>query len=195
MKNTCEVGGTMTVKSVAGWICLAATAMLTLGVASAVAAELRDFHGSFVGAAIASAESLEGQDSELSIRNLDMSIGPAGRDGFWIDWQTLMRSEDASGMPKYRRKSSRLEFSQVRPGVYRGPSGLGDSDSEYTSWASLSNGTLTVYELARQVDGSFSLATYRRTLTDIGLALEFTYLRNGERIRRVEAEMRRVSGG
>ena len=185
----------MTVNRVMAWVSPAAAAMLMLGVASAVAAELRDFHGSFEGVAIASAESADAQDPELSIRNLDIAIGPAGRDGFWIDWKTLMRSEDTSGMPKYRRKSSRLEFSQVRPGVYRGPSGLGDGDSEYTSWASLSNGTLTVYELARQVDGSFTLATYRRTLTDTGLSLEFTYLRNGERIRRVEAEMRRVSGG
>jgi hypothetical protein len=185
----------MTVNRVMAWISPVAAAMLMLGVASAVATELRDFHGSFEGVAIASVESPEGQDTELSIRNLDMAIGPAGRDGFWIDWQTLIRSEDASGMPKYRRKSSRLEFVQVRPGVYRGPSGQGDDDVEYTSWANLLNDTLTVYELARQVDGSFSLATYRRTLTEVGLALEFTYLRNGERIRRVEAEMRRVSGG
>jgi len=63
------------------------------------------------------------------------------------------------------------------------------------SWASLIGQALTVYELSRQVDGRFDLSTYRRTLTEKGLALEFSHLRNGERIRRVEADLRRVSGG
>jgi hypothetical protein len=168
--------------------------MLVAAPCLAASAELADFFGRFEGVAIASAETSDGSDPKLSIRNLDVSVGQAGRDGFWIDWQTLIRSTDESG-PQYRRKSTRLEFERVREGVYRGPAGSGGQDAQYMSWASLIGEALTVYELSRQAEGRFDLSTYRRTLTDSGMALEFSHLRNGERVRRVEAELRRVAGG
>jgi hypothetical protein len=150
------------------------------------------FFGTFQGQAL-------GQPSdELAVRDLDVQIAAAGN-GFRLTWTTTTR--DAAGNPK--RKAHTIDFqatrrpdifaSQMRATKFGERSPNDPMQGEPFVWARIVDKTLTVYALHIIDDGSYEMQVYDRTLIDGGLALKFSRLREGDKMRTVTATLKKVA--
>ncbi len=57
------------------------------------------------------------------------------------------------------------------------------------AWARLHDNTLHIYLLSINVNGIYSMQTYARTLTLIGMDFVFTRLKDGEPIRSIRGKL------
>lgn len=136
-------------------------------------------------------------DRETATRDLDVSIEPDG-EHFKIAWNTVTRR--ASG--DIKRKSYAISFVPTkRPDIYhsamrtdmfgnRVP--LDPLSGDPFVWCRIAGRTLTVYAFLIDDAGSYDLQVYDRTLTDKGLYLKFTRIREGEPLNVLSALLQRV---
>lgn len=129
----------------------------------------------------------------LTSRDLDVSISPQG-DGFEVNWTTVQRQRGNPDNPTPERKSSVLRFVPTdRPNVWRA---TGSSDpllDEHYAWARLLGQTLTVHTLAIAENGGYDMQVYKRTLSPLGMNLEFVAFRNGEERRTAKGRLVKVA--
>ena len=76
------------------------------------------------------------------------------------------------------------------PGVYRATTSGDALAGQPLAWAYVDGYTLTVHSLVVLDGGGYVMQTYHRTLSDMGMALEFISIKNGETARRVEEAVR-----
>jgi len=155
-------------------------------------ARIADFLGRYEGHSI----SVSGE--ELSARDLSVEIATTDGRGFSVAWTTAIR--DATG--EVSRKSYTIEFrptarsgvfsSAMRVDAFGGRRPLDPMAGVPYVWARLAGNTLTVYALHILDDGSYEMQVYDRSLTAGGMHLNFTRLRNGEALREITGELRRV---
>ena len=92
--------------------------------------------------------------------------------------------------PDVRRKSNSLTFvPSDLPGVYRATTSGDALAGQPLAWAYVDGYTLTVHSLVVLDGGGYVMQTYHRTLSDMGMALEFISIKNGETARRVEGRL------
>ena len=58
-------------------------------------------------------------------------------------------------------------------------------------WARIVGDTLTIYALVVLEEGGYQMQVYDRTLSEAGLELEFSRIRNGERLRNIATTLKR----
>jgi len=75
------------------------------------------------------------------------------------------------------------------PGVYRATNSGDALSGPPLAWAYVKGYTLTVHSLVVLNTGGYVMQTYKRTLSDMGMALEFISIKNGETARRVEGRL------
>ncbi len=157
---------------------------------SSLAADLplKAFFGVWSGSGLARNE--ESDYFGLTIRDLDVTIQGNGK-GFTLGWTTVLREGGDPKNAKVKRKSESLNFQPTaRPGIYapsessRDPVGGGR-----TIWARVKDQTITVNTLSVLDDGGFELQRYDRTLTDLGLELDFISVRDHGIVRRVTGRL------
>lgn len=174
----------------AGILMLAA---FEISVPAARAADLsiNAFAGHYVGSGLARNDVSEYFD--LTVRDLDVTIRPEGA-GFNVAWTTVLREGGDPDNPNIKRKSSSISFVPAgRPGVFRGaPSVDPMSGSAYT-WARIEGQTLTVHSLVIDETGSYTMHSYDRTLTGLGMELRFTRVRDGEPTKTVTGKLVKVA--
>ena len=160
-------------------------AILTTG----AAAQTRDlpletFYGTFKGSAVA-----ENEDSlffRTTARDFDVTIRPAGA-GFKVAWTSIIRGGGDPKRPDVKRKSAERTFMPAaRAGIYRTPGNPDPFKGDEIGWARVSGNTLSVYLARIRDDGRYEIQRYDRTLSDLGMQLEFTRLRDGEKVRVVK---------
>lgn len=160
-----------------------------LGVAPLGAQELSiaAFFGHWKGSGIS--------ESELSVyfrltaRDLDVVIRPEGA-GFSVAWTTVQRQKGDPDNPDVVRKSSSLSFiPSGRPGIWRATTSADPLDGGTLAWARVKGRTLTVNSLAIDDGGGHEMQIYKRTLSDLGMALEFTRLKEGEPVRTAKGRL------
>ena len=82
------------------------------------------------------------------------------------------RGDPTNPMPE--RKATVIRFAPTgRPSIWRA---VGSSDpllDERYAWARIKGQTLTVHTLAIREDGGYDMQVYNRTLTPLGMELEF----------------------
>lgn len=149
------------------------------------------FYGKWSGSGVS--ESNVSLYFRLTSRDLDVSIAPEG-DGFVVNWTTVQRQRGAPENPTPERKSSVLQFVATdRPNVWRA---TGSSDpllDERYAWARLRGQTLTVHTLAIAEDGGYEMQVYDRTLSPLGMNLDFVAFRNGEERRTAMGRLVKVA--
>ncbi len=125
----------------------------------------------------------------LTERDLDVIIRPTHR-GFAITWTTVLRQKGDPANPEIRRKSTSLSFVRTeRSNVWRAATS-GDPLAGYRlAWARVKGPTLTVTSLVIEDDGGFEMQIYRRTLSGLGMALEFVRLDDGETVRTAKGRL------
>lgn len=135
----------------------------------------------------------------LSERDFNVEIEPRDGHGFIVTWVTFTHRADGT----MKRKTYSIEFRPTqREGIY---SSAEETDlfgarvprdpmeGEPYTWATLRGKVLTVYALIITDDGGYELQQYDRALTDDGLLLDFTRIRNGEELRRITGTLMRVT--
>ena len=169
-------------------LCMALLVALPAG-----AAELEDFFGRYEGTAISgSAEGLTKRDLSVTIEGR--------QDGFSVSWTTTTPGNGS----KPKRKSYTIEFertnqaylfeSAMRKDMFGNRVPLNPMKGDPYVWATLHGDTLTVYSLIITDSGSYELQQYDRTLTEDGLRLEFSRIREGRELKRITGRLEKVSG-
>ncbi len=149
------------------------------------------FAGRFVGSGLARDDVSEYFD--LTVRDLDVTITPQGA-GFNVAWTTVLREGGDPDNPKIRRKSSSINVVPAgRPGLFRGAPSVDPMSGEAYAWARIRRQTLTVHSLVIDENGSYTMHSYDRTLTGLGMELEFTRVRDGEPTKTVTGKLTKAS--
>lgn len=180
-------------------ILVAATAAMAVPVAHSEDVPIQAFYGTFEGRTFFPMG--EPRNRELSVR-----IQRAGRFGFSVEWQTTIHK--ARNKPVM--KTHVLEFEPtLRANVYlASPPPNGDQPSLETgesrvsgpvdgtpyAWARVLGSTLTVNVFTIDEEGDYVVQSYNRTLTDKGMRLEFTRVRDGKIEQQIKGNLDRVKG-
>ncbi|MBT3171225.1 MAG: hypothetical protein HN333_07325 [Rhodospirillaceae bacterium] len=145
------------------------------------------FYGNFRGAGIARSDASD--YFGLTLRDFDVTVKPEGA-GISISWTTVLRQGGDPDNPDVRRKSNSLSLvPSDMPGVYRAVNSGDALAGQPVAWAYVHGYTLTMHSLVVLDDGSYVMQTYNRTLSDMGMQLEFISVQNGETVRRVEGRL------
>jgi hypothetical protein len=176
-----------------------ATATAAVPSARAETVPIQAFYGTFEGRTLFPM-------GEPSNRELSVRVERAGRFGFVVEWQTTI----AKANHKPVRRIDVLEFEPTlranvyaavpRPGVESSapqaarPRATGPVDGVPYAWARIAGRTLTVNVLTIDDSGDYVMQIYERTLTDTGMTLEFTRLRNGHVEQQIKGNLNRVGG-
>lgn len=166
--------------TVVAWAALA-------GPAAAETLSIKAFAGTWGGSAVAN-----NRDSlyfGVTIRDLDVTITPQDKD-FRIAWTTVLRSGGTPEKPNVRRKSIEMTFVATdKPRVWRLKGATDPLAGGTFGWARLEGRTLTVYLMAIDEQGKYTISRYERRLSDTGMELEFTAVRDGEPARTVRGKL------
>jgi hypothetical protein len=161
---------------------------------SAAAADDRpisDFFGKYRG------KSISETDDELSARDLDVRIMTREGGGFTVHWTTVIQRAGGAEHQSYTinfQPSSRPSIygSAMRHDQFNNAVPLDPLKGEPYVWARILGDTLTVYALLITDEGGYEIQVYDRTLTPTGMALRFSRIRDGQRLRRISGELERV---
>lgn len=156
--------------------------------------ELTPFFGNYVG------NSLNVVKGELSERDLAVTIKPWEKNGFTIAWTAITyrangkQKKSETSINFYRSPRSGIFASAMKKDVFGNtvpydPVGV---DAAPYVWAGLEDKTLTVRALYIVDTGGYEIHTYKRTLQDGGLDLDFERIRDGEKVTQVLAFLKPV---
>jgi hypothetical protein len=173
--------------------------LLALGPCSgkALAAELSDFFGTFVGHA------QELDDSSPMSRDMDIVIEPFHDDGFQIHWITVTKVNGRRDVPGVGRTVQSVYFEPASDrnfyveveadNPFREREEKAPMSGHAVRWASLDGDTLRVYSFVVLEDGRYELQIYNRTLTETGLDIVFRRFDDGELVRQIKGSTVRVA--
>lgn len=125
----------------------------------------------------------------LTERDLDVIVRPSPR-GFTITWTTVLRQKGDPANPEVQRKSTSLRFvPSDRPNIWRATTSGDPLAGRPLAWARIKGQTLTINSMVIEEDGGFEMQIYNRTLSGLGMALEFTRLKDGEPVRTAKGRL------
>ncbi|MEQ8707815.1 MAG: hypothetical protein RIC36_02405 [Rhodospirillales bacterium] len=136
-------------------------------------------------------------DTEEGERDLTVEIIEEKR-GFRVNWSARILKSDG----RERERAYSVWFVKTeRPGIYRSavkPNAFGGyvpvdpMKGEPYSWVQIVDQAMTMYALVVRDDGGYDMLSYRRELTDTGMHLSFSRVRDGKPLRGIEADLKRV---
>jgi hypothetical protein len=163
----------------------------------AMAAELADFFGTYVGNA------QETGDTEPMARDIDIMIEPYGNEGFQVHWITVTKVDGRRDVPGVGRtvqtalfepNSDRGFFVEVAAAnPFREREAMVPMLGHPVRWASVDDDALRVYSFVVLEDGRYELQIYNRVLTDVGLDIVFQRFDDGELVRQIKGSTVRVA--
>ena len=164
-----------------------------IGPHSVARADYEAFYGSYAGRGVANTA------GELSDRDLSVEIRPAKKGkGFVVAWSTVTRR----GKDDVRRKAYRVRFvptsrnnvfsSAMRINMFGRAVPLDPLKGDPFVWAVVQGKTLKVHAMHVTDDYGYEMQVYERTLTEAGMDVRFSRVRDGQRLRDVTAKLVRV---
>lgn len=171
-----------------GFVCaLVMLAGLIVHTSPAISQSIQPFIGDYTGHSIAS-------ESELDKRDLGVSIKKKKK-GFSVTWTTI--TQRASG--KTKKKTYSIDFqstkrdsiyaSAMKTDVFGGRVPLDPIKGDPYVWARIDGNTLTVHAMIVTDDGGYEMQVYDRTLSDGGLKLKFSRIRDGQPLKLIEGTL------
>lgn len=174
------------------WPLLFAVLVAVIVTALPVRADITPFVGRYSGSA-----EVQRADGSSEPRDMSVEITARKKGGFSVAWTTV--TYKSSG--KTKSKSYQIEFLPTdREGIFSAAMEvnvfghavqLDPMKGEPYVWGRISGQTLTVYSLHVDDEGGWEMQQFDRTLTDGGLNLEFTAVRDGEKQRTVRTFLKR----
>lgn len=154
--------------------------------------ELEKFFGSYEGKTISKVT--EG----LSTRDLSIKIKPYKDTGFTVHWTTVLKKADGTN----KTKSFKISFIESqRGGIYgsamrRNAFGhavpLNPLKGEPYVWSSVVGDLMVIRALYIAKDGGYEMQEYSRSLTKDGMTTRFARIRNGEQLKVITGELKRI---
>lgn len=172
---------------------LVVTMMLWSGAALAQPREasINAFFGRWVGSGLS--ESALSQTFRLTQRDFDIEVQPDG-DGFRLTSITVQRQKGDPVNPSIARREATLVF---RPAGERNVWRAADNDDPLSgkpySWARIERQTLVVTTLDVEPGGRWEMQIWRRTLSDLGMKLDYSRLADGEPVRSTQGRLTKFS--
>lgn len=176
-------------------------AAMPFGAGATLAAEAPgDFFGSYVGSGTAK----QIADNVTEMRDLDVTVEAYKKDGFTINWITVVRGSDgARAGDGVKRREVQEDFIPLegKQDIYiLAPKGGLFKKAELPNpllgqpmrWATIENGAMTVYSMAISENGGSELQVYRRTLTDKGMDVSFLRLHDEAVVVKMEGKLVRT---
>lgn len=161
--------------------------------AASAETSIEAFYGKYTGQAVTTGE------DEFSKRDLSVHIKPAGKDKFTIHWITFTRS--ASG--KRKRKEYSISFkpsdrknvfaSAMKKNLFGKSVPMDPLKGEPYVWARIHGKTLTVHAMLITDDGGYEMQVYDRTLTEGGMDLKFSRVRDGKTLKQITGSLLKLS--
>lgn len=176
------------------WLRLVLAALALSSAATLARAEdlpITAFYGRYQGSAVARTE--DSRHIGFDVRDLDVTMAAKGG-GFEVAWTTVIRPPANAPSAQPQRRAETLLFEPTgEPGLFRASAPADALRGEPLSWARIEGRTLTIYVMNINRRGLYEMLSYARTLTaDGNLQLLFTRIRDGERVRKVTATLKRV---
>lgn len=175
-------------------VCVLAIALGTISAVFAASYSIKPFIGTYEGEALS-----DTRGGQISKRDINVEIKPFKRSGFTVDWMTIRHKSDG----ELSRKKYSISFEPTkRPGIYSSAmrtNMFGDEvphdplKGDPLVWAKIEGESLIVYVMIITEEGGYEMQTYRRTLTDVGMQLEFSRVGDGKPLRIVTGELKRTS--
>jgi hypothetical protein len=163
------------------------------GVAAADAA-LAQFFGEYAGRAV------QAPNEALAPRDLGIKIGPHDKDGFSLDWTTVIHGADGPKRQTYSINFAPLEragffASAMRNDTFGHAEPLDPLKGDPYIWARIAGRTLTVHAMLITDDGGYEMQVYERTLTEggSGMSIKFTRNRDGRQLKTVTGLLKRMA--
>ena len=166
---------------------LCALATLSLSTTPVHAAEFDKFIGAYSG----SAQVDGGTRRDMSVR-----IGRA-KGGFEVQWKSISYKPDGRIKEKEYvvgfQATQRAEIFASTMGVdlFGNAVPLDPMKGDPYVWGRIIGDTLTVFSLLIDEGGGYEMQQYNRTLADGGLSLEYLRIRNGEKLKTINAFLKR----
>ncbi len=169
---------------------LTATLVWVIGIGPAFAASgIEAFYGTYRGQV--------GSDGKIT-RELKLSIKPAKKKGFEINWSTTTfaansektKSYSISFVPSGR---DNIYSSAMRRNIFGKLTPMDPLKGDPFVWCKVEGDTLIVYSLLITDNGGYEMQDYVRTLTDRGLNLKFSRIRDGKPLKVITGEYTRVT--
>lgn len=162
--------------------------LLVMAVSGAARAnDFAPFLGKFIGHAVT-----EDGERDLTVEILEE------KKGFRVNWSAKILKEDGGekdrGYSVWFVKTERpgIYRSAVKPNAFGGYVPVDPMRGEPYSWARIEDDKMTVYALVVRDDGGYDMLAYERRLTKEGMHLSFRRVRDGEPLRGIEADLKRV---
>jgi len=172
-------------------------AILLVAAPAAFAADrpIADFYGRFIGKTTIAAE------GESAPRDIGVEIRPVEDDdnAFTIEWDTVITRADGSTKANsvkilfQHTKRDAIYSSAMRVNVFGKRTPLDPLSGDPFVWARLIGDTLTVFALLITDAGSYEMQVYDRTLNGDTLALRFSRVRDGEKLKEIIGALTRVA--
>ncbi len=145
------------------------------------------FFGQWAGSGVSQTE--ESIVFQYTQRDLNVTIRAAGN-GSAVNWTTVQRQKGDPNDPTPERKDTGAVFLPTgRPNLWRAEGALEPLSGNAYSWASLRGQTLTINSMTITQDGGYEMQIYNRTLSGLGMTLEFIRLENGAVRRTVRGQL------
>lgn len=162
--------------------------------AGTAAVGIEAFYGAWTGTALA-----ESEDSvyfALTQRDVSVRIAPSTdhKDGFDIAWTTVQRKKGDPLNPTEEIKETTATFMPAKKsGLWWDREGGDLINGGTMRWARIEDTTLVINTVKLRDDGSLETQTYRRTLSDRGMALSFSRVLDGKEVRTVTGRLVRTA--
>jgi len=165
------------------------------GTAAAADLGIAAFEGVWEGSAVS--ESAVSANFQLTSRDINITVrtsAGSGSGGFNIVWNTVQRQKGDPNNPRAKLKSTKMQFAPVRTGVWRG-SENGDPLNTPTpyAWAYIKGRTMRIVTMQIYADGRHETQIYSRTLSGLGMALEFVRNVDGVQVRQATGRLIKVA--
>ena len=149
---------------------------------------IKPFLGHYTGSTV-----VEESGVELN-RDLDVTISETD-EGFNVFWKSTTVKADG----RIKTKDFDISFTPTdrehvfqaaqRPSLFGGTKPLDPMKGEPYVWARIVGDTLTIFAMLILDDGGYELQIYNRSLSDSGLNLEYSRIRDGEQLRTIKSTL------
>mgnify|MGYP003662177202 CR=1 FL=1 len=126
-------------------------------------------------------------DTEEGERDLTVEIVEEKR-GFRVNWE----KERVYSVWFVKTERPGIYRSAVKPNAFGGYVPVDPMKGEPYSWVQIKGESMTMYALVVRDDGGYDMLAYKRRLTETGMHLSFSRVRDGKPLRGIEADLKRV---
>lgn len=164
----------------------------------AAADEIEPFLGTYVGTA-----QVLGSNGEVAEeRDMDITISEERGGGFRITWINVTRIDGRRDVPGVRRRVDEVVMEpgdrngvfleKTQRSLFERRQDVDVLEGDAMRWARIDGDSLGLFSLVVMEDGGYELQSYERILTEDGLTIEFSRVKNGMVTRRIVGRTIRV---